>query len=181
MNRKSKVEKDQKDQAEREELLENVRKKSGMQLRFDVSSGGIKQVDELKELLSSRSSDSPDEKYRIYYQGIQKLLRQNLPKGPAFKSDRDLIYDEKNVFLNRGKKKSDNDGVRNSDGRMTFQPIMSEMLDIIAGWISTSRNPFELYNQLYALNEKHGYGHEVYDDSSKKYNKMKKANEKSQA
>ncbi len=180
MKNKSKIDKDLKDQAEREELLQNVRKKSGMQLRFDVNSGGIKQVDELKELLS-RASDNPDEKHRIYYQGIQKLLRQHLPKGTAFKSDRDLIYDEKNVFLNRGKKKSDNDGVRKSDGRMTYQPIMSEMLDIIASWISTSQNPFDLYNQLYALNEKHGYGHEVYDDASKKFNRMKKASEKSQA
>lgn len=168
MNKNTK--KDKKDQSEREELLQSTRNKVGMQLRVDINTGTIKQVDELKEILK-KSGDSPEEKYKLYYLGIRRILMKHLPKGPEFKQDRNLIYDEKNIFLNLGKKKSDNNGIRGSDGRMTYQPYMEEILDIISKWSSTSGNPFDLYMELYNLNEKHGYGHEVYDDSSKKFQK----------
>ena len=65
--------------------------------------------------------------------------------------------------------------VRGSDGRMTFQPVMNEMVDIIINWVSTSQNPFTLYNILYELNEKNGYGHEAYDDTTLNFaNAMRK-------
>ena len=98
-----------------------------------------------------------------------------LPKGKEFKEARQLIYDEKNVFLNRGKKKSDNDGIRKSDGRMTYQEFMNEMLDLITMWASQSQNPIDLYNMLYDLNEKHNYGHEIYDKTSVSFQKNKRA------
>ena len=81
---------------------------------------------------------------------------------------------KKNVFLNRGKKKSDNDGIRKSDGRMTYQEKMNEMLDVITKWVSESQNPTDLYFMLYDLNEKFGYGHEIYDNSSIKMEKAVK-------
>lgn len=168
--KKDKTNKDLKDQAEREELLQNTRKKVGMQLRVDINTGAIKQVDELRQLLN-RTGESPEEKYNLYYLGIRRILMRTLPKGTAFKKERELIYDEKNIFLNRGKKKSDNNGIRGSDGRMAYQPYMEEMLDIISTWSSQSQNPFDLYTELYNLNEKHGYGHEVYDDTSIKHQK----------
>ncbi|MFD0699605.1 hypothetical protein [Myroides pelagicus] len=79
---------------------------------------------------------------------------------------RDIIYDEKNVFLNLGKKKSDNKAIRKSDGKMTYQPVMNEILDIIIKWVGDSQNPFDLYRDFYELNEKHNYGNEVYDHST---------------
>ena len=69
-----------------------------------------------------------------------------LPKGKDYKQLRDIIYDEKNVFLNLGKKKSDNNGIRKSDGRMTYQPVMNEILEIIIIWVGESQNPFDLYS-----------------------------------
>jgi len=89
-----------------------------------------------------------------------------LPKGKKFKEVRDIIYDEKNIFLNLGNRKSDNKGIRKSDGRMTFQPTMNEILDIIVKWVGDSQNPFNLYREFFELNEKHGYGHEEYDKTS---------------
>lgn len=109
--------------------------------------------------------------------GINKLLRKYLPKGKEYKRARDIIYDEKNIFLNAGCKKSDNKGIRKSDGRMTYQQNMSDILDIVAEWVSTSQVAIDLYDMFYNLNEKYGYGHEVYDESSTKYNKAK-VNEK---
>ena len=166
---------------ERLELLQKAHEKRGQHLFVDVIQGNLKEVNELRELLGKKSED-PEEKYNIYYKGIMTLLKKYLPKGKAFQEGRRLIYDEKNVFLNRGKKKSDNNGIRKSDGRMTYQPIMGEMLDLVAAWVSESQNPTDLFNSLYELNEKHGYGHEVYDKTSLKAQKVlagnKEENEK---
>ena len=162
---------------ERMELLQRASETEGRQLRINLTTGGMQEIDELREALGKAFED-PEEKYRVYYKGIRKVLMDYLPKGDEFKEARDIIYDEKNVFLNRGKKKSDNNGVRGSDGRMTFQPVMNEMLDIIVRWVSESQNPFALYHMLYELNEKHGYGHEVYDKTTQSFaNAMRRINE----
>lgn len=151
---------------ERLELLQRSHEKKGKQLTIDGGSGSLKEIDELRDLVG-KQLDSPEEKYNIYYKGIRKLLMNHLPKGEEAKEMRIIIYDEKNIFLNLGKRKSDGEGVRGSDGRMTFQPVMNEILDIVIAWVGGSQNPFDLYRDFYMLNEKHGYGHEEYDDSTK--------------
>jgi hypothetical protein len=158
-------EKQRQQEEEAAELLRRSKEGTGIQLKFDLQSNELKEVDELRELLGQQF-ENPEEKYQAYYMGIQKILMQYLPSGKAFEDERRLIYDEKNIFLNRGRKKSDNNGVRGSDGRMTYQPIMNEMVDLIIKWVTESQNPYNLYIMLFELNEKHGYGHEVYDGTS---------------
>jgi hypothetical protein len=150
---------------ERLELLQKANEKVGKQLTINSTEGNIEEIDELREIIG-KEFENPEEKYNIYYKGIRKLLMDYLPKGNEFKEVRDIIYDEKNIFLNFGKRKSDNNGIRKSDGRMTFQPVMNEILDIIVKWVGESQNPFVIYRQFYELNEKHGYGHEEYDKSA---------------
>ncbi|KKX48750.1 hypothetical protein [Sphingobacterium sp. IITKGP-BTPF85] len=151
---------------ERLELLQRAHEKKGKQLTIDGEVGSLKEIDELRELVG-KQLENPAEKYNVYYKGIQKLLIDHLPKGEEAKEMRDIIYDEKNIFLNLGKRKSDGKGTRGSDGRMTFQPIMNEILDIVISWVGSSQNPFDIYRDFYMLNEKHGYLHEEYDDSTK--------------
>lgn len=132
------------------------------------------QEQETMELLQ-RSSETKGKQLQF---DTFNVLMQYLPSDKSFEKARKIIYDEKNVFLNRGKKKSDNNGIRKSDGRMTYQPVMNEMVDLIVKWASTSQNPFTLYNALYELNEKHGYGHEEYDPTTINYaNAMRKLKE----
>lgn len=150
---------------ERLELLQRANEKTGRQLTINAETGNLEEFEELKQLVG-KEFENPEEKYQLYYNGIRKLLLDFLPKGKEFKQMRDIIYDEKNVFLNLGKKKSDNKGIRKSDGRMTYQPVMNEILEIIIKWIGESQNPFDLYKDFYELNEKHGYGHEQYDEST---------------
>lgn len=150
---------------ERLELLQKANEKIGKQLTINSETGNLEEFDELKQLVG-KDFENPEEKYELYYTGIRKLLMDFLPKGKSFKPFRDIIYDEKNVFLNLGKKKSDNSGVRKSDGRMTYQPVMNEILEIIIDWVGSSQNPFDLYKDFYELNEKYGYGHENYDEST---------------
>ena len=150
---------------ERLELLQKANEKTGKQLTINSETGSLEEFDELRQLVG-KEFENPEEKYQLYYNGIRRLLMDFLPKGKDYKQLRDIIYDEKNVFLNLGKKKSDNNGIRKSDGRMTYQPVMNEILEIIIIWVGESQNPFDLYRDFYNLNEKHGYGHEQYDDST---------------
>lgn len=154
-----------KEDLERLELLARANEKKGRQLTIGVEDGTLKEIDELRDLIG-KDFENPEEKYNIYYSGIRRLLMEYLPKGKEYKEMRDIIYDEKNVFLNLGKRKCDNNGIRKSDGRMTYQPVMNEILDIIVLWVAESQNPFDIYRAFYALNEKHGYLHEVYDGST---------------
>jgi hypothetical protein len=150
---------------ERLELLQKANEKVGKQLSINIESGSLEEFDELRGIIG-KEFENPEEKYNVYYKGIRKLLMDFLPKGKEFKEVRDIIYDEKNIFLNLGKRKSDNKGIRGGDGRMTFQPVMNELLDIIIKWVGESQNPFDIYRDFYELNEKHGYGHEEYDKSA---------------
>lgn len=150
---------------ERLEILQKSNEKIGKQLSFNSEIGGLEEIDELRKLVGKEFED-PEEKYNIYYKGIRKLLMEYLPKGKEYKEIRDIIYDEKNIFLNNGKRKSDNNGIRLSDSRMTFQTNMNEILEIIVKWISDSQNPFDIYRLFYELNENFGYGHEQYDKST---------------
>lgn len=152
-------------EAESMELLQRSKEKQGKQLRIDIDTGSMQEIDELKQMIALKAGD-PEEKYNIYYTGIQNLLIKHLPSGTENEDLRRLIYDEKNVFLNRGRKKSDNGGVRKSDGRMTYQEHMAEMLDVVTDWVSKSQAPIDLYFMLYDLNEKYNYGHEKYDQTS---------------
>ena len=150
---------------ERLELLRKANEKTGKQLTINSETGSLEEFDELKQLVG-KEFENPEEKYQLYYNGIRRLLMDFLPKGKDYKQLRDIIYDEKNVFLNLGKKKSDNNGKRKSDGRMTYQPVMNEVLEIIIKWVGASQNPFDLYKDFYELNEKHNYGHEKYDSTT---------------
>lgn len=150
---------------ERLEILQKSNEKIGKQLSFNSETGSLEEIDELRRLIG-KEFENPEEKYNIYYKGIRKLLMEYLPKGKEHKEIRDIIYDEKNIFLNNGKRKSDNNGIRLSDGRMTFQTNMNEILEIIVKWISDSQNPFDLYRLFYELNENFGFGHEQYDRST---------------
>ncbi len=151
---------------ERLELLQRANEKVGQQLSFNTETGNLEEIDEIREIIG-KQFDNPEEKYNLYYNGIRRLLMNFLPKGKDYKEIRDIIYDEKNIFLNLGKRKSDHNGIRKSDGRMTYQPIMNEILDLIVEWVGNSQNPFVLYKSFYELNEKHGYRHEEYDKSVK--------------
>lgn len=150
---------------ERLEILQKSNEKIGRQLSFNSETGSLEEIDELRRLIG-KEFENPEEKYNIYYKGIRKLLMEYLPKGKEYKEIRNIIYDEKNIFLNNGKRKSDNNGIRLSDGRMTFQTNMNEILEIIVKWISDSQNPFDIYRLFYELNENFGYGHEQYDKST---------------
>ena len=47
------------------------------------------------EKLLGQKIDDPVTKFQLYYNGLTKLLKDNLPKGKEFEDVRRIIYDEK--------------------------------------------------------------------------------------
>lgn len=161
---------DEKKHQEKLEILRRTKDPKEKQLVVNFESETLEEIDRVKEILNKKFDD-PEEKYNLYYNGIRKVLMDYLPKGSSFKVERQIIYDEKNVFLNRGKAKN-KFGYRGSDGRMTYNEDMNELTDLITDWVMTSQDPVDLYQRLYDLNEKYNYGHQEYDDTSKSFERM---------
>lgn len=100
---------------------------------------------------------NPQKSHRLYY-GIRKLLIDHLPKGKGKNKEfREKIYEEKNLFLNRGEERN-SQGIRGSDGRMTYIPnFLSVAYNTIIKWIGAGANPIDIYKEFWELNEEKGF------------------------
>lgn len=167
--KKKKHEVSEQQKREQMEILQESREVVGKQLRIDLGKGNLVEINEINELIDKKIED-PEKKFELFYNGIQKVLLKFLPKGKAFKQERRFIHDEKLIFLNRGKPRKP-DGRRGSDSRQAYNEDMGEMVKLVSNWAVTSQDPQDLYHRLRALNDKHGFGHQDYDDTSKSFHK----------
>lgn len=122
---------------------------------FDVD-GTIELKNEVSDIALD-AIDDPEEKYQLYYNVLNRMLQQSLPKGEENKAARDLIYEEKNTFLSGGHRKN-KAGIRGMDGRMGYRTDMHEIINVITQWIASRSGMFDLYVMLRALNIEKGYG-----------------------
>ncbi|GAB4047838.1 hypothetical protein [Spirosoma litoris] len=107
----------------------------------------------------------PDKSYALYY-SMRKMLMDNLPSGKKNKKLRQTVYDEKNLFLNRGKA-LDARGKRGSDGRMSFiSTFMEPAFNAVADWVKTGGSPFDAFMAFYDLNEAYGFHKSEEKDAS---------------
>lgn len=105
----------------------------------------------------------PDKSHRLYYT-MMMTMRSNLPKGKKNEKLRRYVYDEKSLFLNRGKQK-DEKGIRGSDERMAYiGNFLQVAFDVVHKWVSEGANPYDLYTAFYELNNERGY-HAPKEDS----------------
>ena len=148
-------EKELKQEAEREEILMKADENKHETIDLDFE-GNIDFKDEVKSLMLD-PIDNPEEKYELYYNVINKLLKRYLPKGEEFKQAREFIYEEKNTFLTRGHRKNEY-GIRGADGRMSFSSDMHDFINIITEWIASKGGMYELYTKIRDLNIEKGYG-----------------------
>lgn len=144
----------------REEIFEEIKKLSekasqvgGLQIPLlpDLPKEDLSEFD----LSILNDTADPEKSHRLYY-GMRRLMMDNLPRGKENKELRQFIYDEKNLFLNRGNELND-DGVRGSDGRMTFTTFLEIAFQISAEWIKQGANPIGLWQLFYDENEKFGF------------------------
>lgn len=156
-NQKKKERKLSKEDIERLELLQKSDEVKGEQLSIDVDSK-IKLENQAEQLIGQQIDD-PVQKFQLYYKGLNKLLKDNLPKGKENEEVRRIIYDEKNILINRGAKK-DERGIRGSDGRMAYLEDLEIAIQIVADWTRKKGSSTDLYMAFWDKNEELGYGHQ---------------------
>lgn len=146
-----------KEELERLEILQKADEVKGEQLALNWNSELV--VENEAEKLISKRIDDPVEKFQLYYKGLHKMLKDFLPKGKKHEEARRLIYDEKNVLINRGAKKDDK-GIRGSDGRMAYIEDLELAIIIVANWITNRGSYYDLYRAFWDKNEELKYGHQ---------------------
>jgi hypothetical protein len=146
-----------KEDLERLELLQKADEVKGEQFAINLDSGLI--VENEAEILMSKRIDDPVKKHSLYYNGLNKLLIRSLPKGKQNKKIRDIIYEEKNILINRGAKKNYK-GIRGSDGRMSHIEDLENAIKIMALWLAKKGSLPDLYQAFWNKNEELGYGHQ---------------------
>ncbi len=146
-----------KEDLERLEILQKSEEVKGEQLYIDLDSEIV--VENQAETLLGQKIDDPVQKFQLYYHGLSKLLKDSLPKGKTFEDVRRIVYDEKNILINRGAKK-DEKGIRGSDGRMAYIEDLEEAIRIVANWTTKKGTSAELFMSFWDKNEELGYGHQ---------------------
>ncbi len=146
-----------KEDIERLEILQKADEVKGEQLSLNIDSEITVENQAIK--LLGQTIDDPVEKFQLYYHGLSKLLKDNLPKGKENEQIRRIIYDEKNILINRGAKK-DEKGIRGSDGRMAYIEDLEIAIQIVADWISKKGSPSEIFMAFWDKNEELNYGHQ---------------------
>lgn len=146
-----------KEDIERLELIQKSEEIKGEQLVLNMDSELA--IENEAEKLLGQKIDDPVTKFQLYYNGLTKLLKDNLPKGKEFEDVRRIIYDEKNILINRGAKK-DEKGIRGSDGRMAYMDDLEIAIKIVADWTSKKGTSAELFMLFWDKNEELNYGHQ---------------------
>lgn len=146
-----------KEDLERLEILQKAEEIKGEQLTLNLEAELA--VENEAEKLLGQKIDDPVTKFQLYYHGLTKLLKDNLPKGKDNEEVRQIIYEEKNILINRGAKK-DKKGIRGSDDRMAYLDDLEIAIKIVADWTSTKSSPTELFMAFWDKNEELGYGHQ---------------------
>jgi len=146
-----------KEDLERFEILQKSDEVKGEQLTINIDSDIV--FENEAEKLLDKKIDDPVQKFQLYYHGLSKLLKNNLPKGKENEESRRIIYDEKNILINRGAKK-DVKGIRGSDGRMAYIEDIEIAIEIVANWITKKGTTAELFMAFWDKNEELGYGHQ---------------------
>lgn len=161
-NTKEKVGRDIMDQVRQLNAEWEKAKKTGKQLGLGLEPDDMPNedpggLDFLKDV------QNPDKAHELNY-AIRRELMNNLPPGKQWKPLRDFIYEEKNIFLRRGKMKKDASwGVIGADSRQAFLHHFQVALDVVRKWAAKGGTPVEIFFEFYELNRQAGYRPKVYD------------------
>lgn len=119
---------------------------------------GFEKPEEFKNIEIDYGNDvqNPDKSYKIFY-AIQGILKTHLPEGDSNKEIRDIIREEKSIFLTGGKKKNAQ-GIRGADSRQAYISTHLEVaLNVLFEWLNSDRNTLDLFLKFRDLNIEYGY------------------------
>lgn len=158
INKKKTGKLSQSEKNEIQELFQSSEETKGQRMLFDDLAKNLKSEDEVKKLIfGNEIIDNPQGKHSIYYNGIEKMLRIITRLGKR-ESDIsfDILREEKNIFLARGKQK-DSKGVRHFDVRQSFESDMDGAYNIILKAVTSGMSAYELYIDFRNENINLGY------------------------
>jgi hypothetical protein len=98
---------------------------------------------------------NPDEAHRLFW-AIQHELMAGLPRGIAHKELRDIVYEEKGDYINRGKLKNAA-GIRGSDQRAGYLTHLRRALRVVRRWRREGGTAFDIWYEFRKMNEDAGY------------------------
>ena len=123
------------------------------EILFDFKKENDKTTLKLKELLDSKSIQDPEKSYSLFYEGIQPLLLNAIPKGDT----RTVVLELKTILLTGKERKYVSYGKRGSDSRMSESQKMEALIEIITEWSETPDDLFKLINLFLNKNKSLGY------------------------
>lgn len=122
----------------------------------ELDFGLADESEDLDALPPIQDEQKPDTSHKLYY-SLRRVLMDNLPSGPANKAARQMVYDQKNLFLNRGKDK-DERGIRGSDGRQAYIHYLEVALATAQQWVREGANTYNIYLAFESLNKRYHSG-----------------------
>lgn len=101
-------------------------------------------------------SQNPEEAYDLYY-AIRRILMRGLPSGEDNKELRQMVYDEKNLFLRSGVHRPLDGSPVGADSRQGFLSLMRDSYVATQNWGRRGGSPYDIFQDYYDLNKKMGY------------------------
>ncbi|MCE7063165.1 hypothetical protein [Dyadobacter sp. CY343] len=151
-----KTKKDQTDRLEEmKKLIEQSKDMTSIQpLLFPLEELGDEDISFDSNIFSDIAD--PDKSHRLFFT-MRRMLIDNLPRGKENKALRQQIYDQKNLFLNRGKA-LDKNGIRHSSGQMTYiSTFLEPAFNVTADWVKSGGGPMDIFMAFYDLNKANGF------------------------
>lgn len=145
---KKDTDKKSKQEIEMEELIKASQEMKTPQLGLGEEFERIPKVDIISDV------QNPETAYELYYKALFTILKSSLKELP--KPQRDMIYDQKNIFLTRGKVKNEK-GIRGGDSRQAYLSDLEIALEVVITWVNEGANPVNLYNIFRDKNIEFGY------------------------
>ena len=145
---KKETQKKTREEKEMEELIKASQEMKSPQLGLGEEFEKIPKVDVIGDI------QNPETAYELYYKALFTILKSSLKELP--KAQREMIYDQKNIFLTRGKVKNER-GIRGGDSRQAYLKDLEIALEIVIDWVNEGANPVNLYNAFRDKNVELGY------------------------
>lgn len=123
-------------------------------LLFDLTEDTNESIQDLSSLLDSEYLHDSQKTYKLFYDGIQKLLLSTIPVDNTI---RKVILELKSILLTGKEKEFITYGKRGADSRGESQSKMEFVIDILSEWSSTPYDYFRLATLLLEKNKELNY------------------------